>query len=168
MEKTEKIRFYDGATYKLDESIGYLMRHTVTLMSAVVEERMTAHGLTDAQWKPLLMIGQGYCRTGAELARKACCDNGAVTRLLDRVEAKGLVRRVRSQEDRRVVNLELTEAGTEVAGRVPYVLADISNTLLEGFSESEARTLQTLLQRLYANARALRDAETAEAADGGS
>lgn len=91
-----------------------------------------------------------------------------MTRLLDRVEAKGLVRRVRSQEDRRVVNLELTEDGAEVAARVPYVLADISNTLLEGFSESEARTLQTLLQRLYENARALRAAETVETADGRS
>ena len=40
---------------------------------------------------------------------------GATTRLLDRIEAKGLCRRVRSQEDRRVVNIELTDAGRDIA-----------------------------------------------------
>lgn len=168
MGDNDRLRFYDGSDYKIDESIGFLMRQIVVLTSSIVEERMTAYGLTDAQWKPLLMIREGKCRTAAELARKSCCDNGAVTRLLDRVEAKGLVRRVRSQEDRRVVNLELTEEGSEVAAQVPHVLADVLNTLLEGFSESDARMLQSLLLRLLDNARALRSAETAEAADGGS
>lgn len=155
-------RFYDGAHYQIDDSIGYLMRQIVGITSAVVDERMAAHDLTDAQWKPLLMIQQGQCRTAAELARLACCDAGAVTRLLDRVEAKGLVRRTRSQEDRRVVNLELTEEGGRAAEVVPHILADVLNAMLAGFSEAEVSQLKVLLQRLLDNTRQLRVGEPAK------
>jgi DNA-binding MarR family transcriptional regulator len=151
-------RFYDGDHYVISDSIGYLTRQIASFSSAIVDARMAEHGLTDAQWKPLLMIRNGQCRTAAEVARQACSDTGAVTRLLDRVEAKGLVRRNRSQEDRRVVNLELTDEGTAVAQVVPHVLADALNEMLAGFSLEEADTLKTLLQRLHANAQRMYDA----------
>lgn len=153
--------YYDGANYQIDDSIGYLMRQIVGISSAAIDDRMVAHGLTDAQWKPLLMIQQGQCRTAAELARLACSDAGAVTRLLDRVEAKGLVRRTRSQADRRVINLELTKEGESAAEVVPHVLADVLNTMLAGFSEAEAQQLKVLLQRVLNNTRQLRENGTA-------
>lgn len=153
--------FYDGNNYKVDESFGFLMRQIVAITSQEIEERMAEYGLTDAQWKPLLMIGQGQCKTAAELARQACSDTGAVTRLLDRVEAKGLVQRCRSQADRRVVNLELTEEGQQLAKKVPHILSDVLNTLLAGFSEDEAKQLMTLLQRVLDNARGLREDDAA-------
>lgn len=156
-------RFYDGNDYKIDDSIGYLMRQIVGTSSAVIDERMAEHGLTDAQWKPLLMISQGNCRTAAELSRLACCDAGAVTRLLDRVEAKGLVRRVRSQEDRRVVNLELTDEGSRTAEVVPHVLAGVLNAMLAGFSADEVEQLKTLLLRLLDNTRQLRGGDATKA-----
>lgn len=149
--------FYDGASYRLDDSIGYLMRQIVTRLSAAVEERMSTHGLTDAQWKPLFMLRQGRCQTAAELARQACSDAGAVTRLLDRVEAKGLVRRVRSSADRRVVKLELTESGTQVADIVPHVLAEVLNESLAGFAADEVGQLRTLLQRMLENTQRWRE-----------
>ena len=51
---------------------------------------------------------QGLGNTAAELARIGCVDTGAMTRMLDRLEAKGLVRRSRCPKDGRVVQLELT------------------------------------------------------------
>lgn len=163
MSDSANTRFYDGDHYQVDDSIGFLMRQIVGIFSVVIDDRMAAHGLTDAQWKPLLMIQQGQCRTAAELARLACCDAGAVTRLLDRVEAKGLVRRSRSQEDRRVVNLELTEEGDRAAEVVPHVLADVLNALLAGFNEAEVQQLKALLQRMLDNARKLREGDAAQA-----
>lgn len=151
--------FYEADGYQIDDSIGYLMRQIVTLSSAVIDDRMAAHDLTDAQWKPLLMIQQGRCQTAIELSRLVCSDAGAVTRLLDRVEAKGLVRRSRSQEDRRVVNLELTEEGSRKAEEVPKVLVEVLNAMLEGFTEAEVVQLKALLQRLLANTRQLREAQ---------
>ena len=79
-----------------------------------------------------------------------------MTRALDRLEAKGLVARVRSSEDRRVINLELTEAGREVAAVVPAVLAEVLNLHLAGFTETEWRSLLDMLKRMRANGDALR------------
>lgn len=151
-------KFYSGRDYQIDESIAFLMRNIIGVMTAVVEERMAEHGLTDAQWKPLLMISQRKCKTAAELARMACVDTGAVTRLLDRIEAKGLVKRIRSSEDRRVVNLELTEEGVRSAAGVPYVMADVLNGALEGFSEEEVRQLKDMLRRMLDNTRRMQQA----------
>lgn len=162
MGDSANTRFYDGDNYQVHDSIGFLMRQIVGIFSTVIDDRMAAHGLTDAQWKPLIMIKLGQCRTAAELSRLACSDAGAMTRLIDRVEAKGLVRRIRSQEDRRVVNLELTEEGERAAEVVPHVLADLLNTLLAGFSEAEARQLKALLRRMLDNARTLRASDAAQ------
>jgi DNA-binding MarR family transcriptional regulator len=64
--------------------------------------------------------------TVAGLARDLEIDPGAMTRSLDRLEAKGLVRRERSTQDRRVVRLVLTGEGRKVARKVPTVLAQVS------------------------------------------
>jgi len=76
-------------------------------------------------------------------------------RLLDRLEAKGLVRRVRSSEDRRVVNLELTDEGHEAARNVPAVLCRVQNAALRGFSTDEWQQLRDLLARMLRNSQDL-------------
>jgi len=149
---------YDPANFRVDDSVGFLIRQIMVIMVTVVDERMSAHDLTDAQWKPLLMLAQGKCQTAAELARIGCQDTGAVTRLLDRIESKGLIRRVRSLADRRVVNLELTDEGTQAAAIIPHVLAETLNELLVGFDTEEVKLLKQMLSRLLDNARNLREA----------
>jgi DNA-binding MarR family transcriptional regulator len=78
-----------------------------------------------------------------------------MTRLLDRLEAKGLCRRVRSLEDRRVVNIELTDEGRAAAKEVPYVLSRVQNEHLAGFSAEEWEQLKAYLRRILDNAQAL-------------
>jgi DNA-binding MarR family transcriptional regulator len=80
-----------------------------------------------------------------------------MTRALDRLEAKGLVLRERSTEDRRVVHLRLTEEGRKIARKVPPVMAEVLNQHLAGFSEAEWKQLLALLARMVANGDALRD-----------
>jgi DNA-binding MarR family transcriptional regulator len=153
---------YDGARYEMGDTIGHQVFSVMTLMRREVEARMAEHGLTDAQWKPLWMLRAGRASTAIELAREMDVDAGAVTRMVDRLEAKGLIERVRSDEDRRVVNLRLTRAGETAADKVPHVLAAVNNDFLRGFSESEWKQLRKLLARLVANGTALQT-ESSEA-----
>lgn len=146
---------YDGANYEFSTSVGHRLVQVMALMRREVELRMVEHGLTDAQWKPLWMLKTGMATTAFELAREMACDAGAVTRLLDRLEAKGLIERLRSETDRRVVHLHLTAQGRETAAKVPHVLAAVNNDFLAGFSESEWKQLGTLLDRLESNGQAL-------------
>lgn len=148
-------QFYQPDTYRAENSTGYLVNKLAQVVTREVDHRMVDLGLTDAQWKPLLLLQQGSCSTAADLSRMACHDTGAITRLLDRLEAKALIRRVRSAADRRVVNLELTPEGQQVAAEVPRVLANLANQVLAGFSEDEFRTFRDLLSRALNNALAL-------------
>lgn len=153
--KSRPRAFYDGARYHLDESVGHLMHRITMQMRRRIERRMTAHGLTAAQWVPLWMLATGQADNAQTLACVSGTDAGAVTRVLDRLQAKGLVARTRSAADRRVVQLELTDAGREVVRQIPFVLAEVNNEALRGFSGAEFEQLKTLLQRLRANVSAL-------------
>ena len=151
--------FYRPNNYRPDESVGFLMKQILSSILTMADRRLAEHDLTHAQWVPLFKLAHGDCSTMAELARKLQQDPAAMTRALDRLEAKGLVQRVRSSSDRRVQNLELTEAGRQVAAVVPAVLSEILNVHLAGFSEQEWRTLVDLLTRMRANGDAARSAE---------
>ena len=145
------VTYYTGDNFRPENSMGYLMRRIMGVVAQDVEREMEPFGLTDAQWKPLLRLYLRQANTVAELAR--CCemDAGSMTRLLDRVEAKGLLRRVRSSEDRRVVNIELTPDGLAAAAQIPVILSRVQNNALRGFSETEWRSLQDFLQRIFTN-----------------
>lgn len=148
-------RFYQPDNYFADESVGYLMRMTVNTLAQEVERQMEPNGLTNAQWVPLLKVYLGHAGTGAELARVCQLDAGSMTRLLDRLEAKGLLRRERSAEDRRVVKITLTPEGRAAAEEIPVVLSRIQNACLAGFSRDEWLAFKGYLRRFLNNAQAL-------------
>jgi DNA-binding MarR family transcriptional regulator len=79
-------------------------------------------------------------------------DRGAMTRMIDRLEEKGLLRRVPDEGDRRTIRLELTKEGEalfpKLIGRIVHVL----NGFLQGFSEKELEQLKGYLGRMLANA----------------
>jgi DNA-binding MarR family transcriptional regulator len=137
MSTAKPCPLYDGSRYEIGESIGHQIFAVMTLIRREVESRMAEHGLTDAQWKPLFLLKAGRASTAMELAREMDIDTGAVTRMVDRLEAKGLIERARSDEDRRVVHLRLTTAGEDTAKKIPHILAAVNNDFLRGFSEAE-------------------------------
>ena len=149
--------FYSPESLQPETSVGLLMKRVMQSVLLQIDRRLLQHDLTHAQWLPLYHLAKGGCDTMAALARDQALDPGAVTRALDRLEAKGLLRRERSLEDRRVVKLALTDAGREVSRHVPAVLSEVLNAHLAGFSEAEWQLLLGLLQRMVANGDALRD-----------
>ncbi len=152
--------FYQSEGYCAEESVGFLMRRVLLAISHATEQRLEPHGLTHAQWAPLFILYKSQASTVAELARELQNDPGATTRLLDRLEAKGLCRRERSVDDRRVVRLALTPEGEKAAAKIPVVLAEVLNEHLEGFTKAEWQTLKSLLKRMLSNAEARKETTT--------
>ena len=144
--------FYKAEAYCADESVGYLMRRVLNVIAQAADKRLEPKGLTHVQWGPLFMLRQSRASTVAELARELQTDPGAMTRLLDRLESKGLCRRQRSTDDRRVVHIELTPEGERAASLVPAVLAQVMNELMGGFSRAEWTQMKSFLNRMLVNA----------------
>ena len=151
MVNPEHVNFYQLENYRPEDSVGYLMRQILASMAHEIDTQLADSDLTNAQWMPILKLHLGHASTVAELARACDLDTGAMTRLLDRLEAKGLCKRIRSETDRRVVNIALTAVGTEVAKGIPQVLCSVLNRHLRGLSAEEFSTLKNLLTRVRAN-----------------
>ncbi len=146
--------FYRGDDFRVDESIGYLLRTLRIHMDRAIDGEMAAYDLTGVQWRPLLAIHFGLGDTAAELARVGCVDTGAMTRMLDRLEAKGLLRRSPCPDDARVIRIALTAEGQRLCRLIPYGLSRVLNSLLRGFTAAELETMKSMVRRMLANAEA--------------
>src|SRR5690349_2147560 len=110
--------FYSGDRYTLEESVGYLLKQAQISFTRTLDSKMADCDLTAMQWGPLLLIAHGKGGTAAELSRVYGVETSTMTRMLDRLEAKGLLTRKRTATDRRIINLELTKEGSELAAKV--------------------------------------------------
>ncbi|HYS66980.1 MAG TPA: MarR family winged helix-turn-helix transcriptional regulator [Paraburkholderia sp.] len=138
--------------YQLGESVGYLLSRVKSTMSNLVTQRSMAElGITSQQGSILFMVASGKCLLAAELAREYGIDASAVTRLIDRLEKRGLLTRVRSNEDRRVVRLALTPEGHAIAAKMPAIFTGVLDSLLGGFTPEEVGFLKSMLRRVLIN-----------------
>lgn len=143
----------DPREYQLGESVGYLISRVKSTLSNLVTQRSMAElGITSQQGSILFMVASGKCLLAAELAREYGIDASAVTRLIDRLEKRGLLTRVRSNEDRRVVRLALTPEGEAIAARMPAIFTGVLDSLLGGFTAEEVGFLKNMLRRVLVNA----------------
>lgn len=117
---------------------------------AQLENIFRGHGLTFTQWAVLMLLRDGLARTGAELSKDLAHDSGALTRVLDQLEQRGLIGRCRSCQDRRVVELQLTDKGRATAEELIPTVAGSYNAALANFTREEGETLIRLLTKLVA------------------
>ncbi|MFM0739808.1 MarR family winged helix-turn-helix transcriptional regulator [Paraburkholderia xenovorans] len=142
----------DLSEYQLGESVGYLLSRVKSTMSNLITQRsMTELGITSQQGSILFMVASGKCLLAAELAREYGIDASAVTRLVDRLEKRGLLTRIRSSEDRRVVRLAVTPEGHSIACRMPALFNGVLDNLLGGFTPEEVGFLKSMLRRVLIN-----------------
>jgi DNA-binding MarR family transcriptional regulator len=131
-------------------SPSYLARRLLTLLAEHYEVLFEDSRITFPQWTILMMLHSGLARSAADLARQMCHDAGAVTRLLDQLEGRGLVERVRDTNDRRIVNLVLTEGAQDLAQKLKPKVVKVLNAVLEDFSPDELATWVRLTTRMIA------------------
>lgn len=135
----------------VDTNVGHLLKLAVSSITRMADQAVAPLDLTAMQWRPLVVLRYRDINTPAELARLVNVDTGAMTRTLDRLEAKGFLTRQRGQEDRRVVLLTLTPSGHDVAAKILPAVSATLNTHLKGFSKSEVNQLVGYLQRIIVN-----------------
>lgn len=140
-----------GYVVEPSRTVGRLIKLVFNSLVRRIDARMQPLGLTAMQWEPLMLIHFGRADTVAGLARESQVNCASMTRMLDRLEAKELLRRRRSSEDRRVVHVELTSKGRKVVSAIlPQVLATLDEHL-DGFTGADVSQLTNLLERMLAN-----------------
>jgi DNA-binding MarR family transcriptional regulator len=133
------------------DALGFLVVQAKHRLGHLMEQELEALDLTSAQFSVLIHLFHQKAIAPAEFCRLLDYDPGAMTRLLDRIEKKGFIRRTPHPHDARSILIELTESGREL---YPLILPRVSNTynrLLTGFTREEARQLEHLLRRILQN-----------------
>jgi DNA-binding MarR family transcriptional regulator len=150
---------YDIETYQPRKGVGHLLSRVRSEMLAALDKALEADAelsaleISSAQFIVIAALALAEtAKSASELCKGISYDAGAMTRMIDRLESKGLIRRNRRPEDRRVVYLELTEEGTRAYPRMREVSMGVVNRFLRGFSEAEARQLENFLSRMLQNA----------------
>lgn len=154
MARTAKLRmasppeFYSTKTYHPEETLSFLIGRCLVRFLDAIDAALAEHGLTSQQYGVLHAILKGRARNPSELARLRFQYSAAITYVLDVLEKKGLLVRKRSDQDRRVVELELTEAGQALTKICIPKVVEAQNKVLAGLDHDEYATLRKLLQRI--------------------
>jgi DNA-binding MarR family transcriptional regulator len=149
---------YDFETYDPRKGVGHLLHRVRTEILAAIDremaadEQLVAMEVTSAQFIVLAALSMGEMKSASDLCKHISYDAGAMTRMIDRLEEKGLLRRSRCPNDRRLVNLELTEMGSLALPQMRRVAMRVLNRFLDGFTKAEARQLEGFLIRMLENA----------------
>jgi DNA-binding MarR family transcriptional regulator len=152
MKKTQQLP-PEIANYRLNESVGYLLGRARLALTNVLNQRTTAQfGVTHMQACILFTLATGKCTAAVNLAREHGIDASAVTRLIDQLEKRELLSRVRCQEDRRVTKLQLTAKGHALAAQLPPVFKHTLGEMLDGFTSTEVDQFKDMLSRILTNA----------------
>ncbi len=117
------------------------------------DTELELYGVTGAQFEVLKNLYRNTVETGASLCRALHYDTGSMTRMLDRLEEKGLVRRQRDARDRRVVLLRLTGTGERLLPRIRPAARRALRRHLVDFTPGEIENLKEYLGRIIANGR---------------
>jgi DNA-binding MarR family transcriptional regulator len=142
---------YTLANYVTEESLGFLIHQVKVRLGQAIDEGIAHLDITTPQWAVLKEIARGEGETASALCRGSGCDTGSMTRMLDRLEEKGLIRRERSATDRRVVRLAATETGAALLPQILPQVVNALNTAVTDFSQDELDQLKKLLSRMAGN-----------------
>lgn len=149
--KSEVPPVYELRSFRSADAIGALVGRARKALAREFDRELAELGLNTAQALVIVLLAEGLAGTAADIGRELSHDPGAMTRIVDKLEDAGYVRRVPRQRDRRASDLELTTAGRRLHGEVRRVQVAVLNRMLRGFSRGEARTLERLLRRVIDN-----------------
>lgn len=143
---------YDVNTYEPRTAVGHLLNRARMELVEALDMELAQFDMTAAQYVIVGMLAAGHADSATQLCKELSYNPGAMTRMLDRLEHKGFLRRMRNPGDRRTVTLELTEEGKAIHPALRATSVAVINRLLRGFTQDEVRQFESLLARMLANA----------------
>src|SRR5206468_1378365 len=130
--------------------IRQINRVRIELIDALDRE-LSKFDISAPQLIVLASVANKEADSASGLCKSISYDPGAMTRMIDRLEQKGLVRRLPNAEDRRATNLEITTAGRALYPQLLAAKEAVAAQFLRGFSADEVRTLEGFLNRMLEN-----------------
>lgn len=131
----------------LDDFLLYLLARASSEASAGFHDLVRKRGLSVGEWRVMFTLQDGPCTVG-EMAARTLMQQPTLTKLLDRMEAAGTVRRQVDPKDGRRVLISLTPAGRTHNDALMPLAAAHEAALLSGYTPADSAALKTALRKL--------------------
>jgi MarR family transcriptional regulator, multiple antibiotic resistance protein MarR len=149
--------YYDPETTEPHDTLAPLVKRVMLAMFAAVDEafqqdrELAVFEVTAAQFGILANLHYGEAECAGELCKNMNYDRGAMSRMLDRLEDKGLIRRVRHSGERRMISLEITPRGEKLLPKMKTCVVATLNRFLRGIPEADVRRAEDVLRKMLDN-----------------
>ncbi|MDQ0111075.1 MarR family winged helix-turn-helix transcriptional regulator [Paenibacillus harenae] len=136
---------------EIKNSVGYIISNTGRKLSQSLQQRFQHSDVTPEQWSLLITLDGKDGISHKELAQRAEKDPANITRLVDQLEKKSLVRRAPHPNDRRSLLLHLTELGRSTAHALAPIEAAYVGQIVSGLSPEEIQAFMQFMGKINRN-----------------
>jgi len=136
------------AAHFVDDYLPALLAQASQLISGEFHRVVTAQGFTVSEWRVLATLAGNEPLSIGRLAQITTIKQPTVTRLLDRMTAKGYVERLENDGDRRITLVQITPTGTRMVSRLIPLAREHEQRVLEPFGLQRAEDLKSTLRSI--------------------
>jgi len=140
-----------SADFRLEEYVFYLVAHVDHQYASGMSHTLARNGISRPMWRCLASLAERNGASIGELGRMSLVKQSTLSRLLDRMEETGLIRRRPRRGDERITEIYLAPAGREMLARVLGIAGEVYARAVAGLSARELRELRRLLKRMLDN-----------------
>jgi DNA-binding MarR family transcriptional regulator len=155
VERKQKVATKAGTPdAHLESQVFVCLLRTAESLTRGAEALLKSFGLSPAQYNVLRILrGGGECGLACrEIAGRLISRDPDITRLLDRMESRGLIARAREEKDRRVVTTRITTEGLAILRDLDPHVQKLHHEQMQGLSTKQLGQLSLLLERIQAQA----------------
>jgi len=133
------------------ESVGFVVREVWRLFARCLQPRIAREGVTIGMWFVLRMLWDEDGMTQRELSERVGINGPTMVTALNAMERAGLVKRVHNRDDRRKINVFLTERGQKMKSKLWPMAAEVLALSMSGLSRSDIQSLNKMLAVIRVN-----------------
>jgi MarR family transcriptional regulator, organic hydroperoxide resistance regulator len=137
--------------FKIDQSPFYLMVRTARRYEMDMEEALRRTDMDVLSWRAIMLVHEQNPSSVSEIAERAVTRLSTMTRVIQRLEKRGLVKSATRAADARVTEVFITPHGEEIVEQVRAVASRIYQSVFKDMSAGEIETLNSLLLRVFNN-----------------
>lgn len=136
---------------KIQESLGYILNTSARFMKRSLDIQLKAYDITSSQWAVLSILSVDDNLSQAEIASRIHSDRTTCGTIIDKLAAKKLVSKIRSQNDRRSYKVRILPKAMNIMHEVSSKASDVNALAVKGLSESDIKTLIKCLNTITRN-----------------
>ena len=127
--------------FDMNLSLGFILNRTSIQSKALFTQRIKQFDISPEQWSLVFRTVESKGLTQKELSDSTYKDQANITRSIDRLEKKSLLKRVPNHNDRRIINIFPTEDAINLVDTIIPISSEFNSFLTKDFSEEEKQQL---------------------------